>query len=108
MARSWVRWPLLSLAVAREQGAVAQTLTLQVINKTDLAPHVGASLEVMDRDTRRMRGERPFVFTNLMSGEGLDRVVQWLEEQRARGLTAPGKPRAERSARHDHHHDVEL
>jgi urease accessory protein len=44
---------------------------LLIINKIDLAPHVGASLEVMDRDAKKMRGERPFVFTNLKSGEGL-------------------------------------
>src|SRR5271169_80572 len=48
---------------------------LLVINKIDLAPYVGASLEVMDRDARKMRGERPFVFTNLKTGHGLDTVV---------------------------------
>jgi urease accessory protein len=52
-----------------------------IINKIDLAPHVGASLEVMKEDTDRMRGERPYVFSNLMSGEGLDQIVQWIEEQ---------------------------
>ncbi|WP_052890178.1 urease accessory protein UreG [Thermogemmatispora carboxidivorans] len=57
---------------------------LLLINKIDLAPYVGASLEVMERDTRRQRGERPFVFTNLRSGEGLEVVVSWLEEQLAR------------------------
>jgi urease accessory protein len=51
---------------------------LLIINKTDLAPHVGASLEVMDRDARKMRGARPFVFTNLKTGEGLDAVVQFV------------------------------
>src|SRR5690606_13259980 len=50
-----------------------------VINKIDLAPYVGASLEVMERDTRRMRGERPWAFTNLRSGEGLERVIGWLK-----------------------------
>jgi urease accessory protein len=51
---------------------------LLIINKIDLAPHVGASLEVMERDARRMRGERPFVFTNLKTGEGLDAVIQFI------------------------------
>jgi urease accessory protein len=51
---------------------------LLIINKIDLAPHVGASLEVMDRDARRMRGERPFVFTNLKTGQGLDTVVDFI------------------------------
>src|SRR5205807_8929785 len=54
---------------------------LLVINKIDLAPLVGASLEVMDRDARRMRGERPFVFTNLKAGEGVDRVVEFVIAQ---------------------------
>src|SRR6202040_4339964 len=52
---------------------------LLVINKIDLAPMVGASLEVMDRDTRKMRGERPFVFTNLKKSEGLDRIIGFIE-----------------------------
>ena len=54
---------------------------LLIINKIDLAPYVGASLEVMDRDTRRMRGSRPFVFTNLKTDEGLDAVSDWVQEQ---------------------------
>ena len=54
---------------------------LLVINKIDLAPYVGASLEVMDRDARRMRGSRPFVFTNLKTEEGLATVVEWVLEQ---------------------------
>jgi urease accessory protein len=52
---------------------------LLVINKTDLAPHVGASLEVMDRDARRMRGVRPFVFTNLRAGDGVETIVAFIE-----------------------------
>jgi urease accessory protein len=48
-----------------------------VINKIDLAPLVGASLDVMDRDARRMRGERPFVFTNLKTGDGLGHIVDF-------------------------------
>ena len=52
-----------------------------VINKIDLAPHVGASLEVMERDARRMRGERPFVLTNLKTGQGAAEVVRFVEGQ---------------------------
>jgi urease accessory protein len=52
-----------------------------IINKMDLAPHVRADLSVMDRDTRRMRGELPFAFTNILSGEGLDAVVTWVEQR---------------------------
>jgi urease accessory protein len=51
---------------------------LLIINKIDLAPHVGASLEVMDRDARRMRGDRPFVFTNLKTGTGLSDVIAFI------------------------------
>ena len=52
---------------------------LLVINKIDLAPYVGADLGVMERDARRMRGARPFVFTNLKTGEGVDRIVEWIQ-----------------------------
>src|SRR5215471_16496470 len=58
---------------------------LLVINKVDLAPHVGASLEVMQRDARRMRGERPFVMTNLRAGHGLDDIVRFIEKKGALG-----------------------
>jgi urease accessory protein len=54
---------------------------LLVINKIDLAPMVGASLEVMQRDAKKMRGERPFVFTNLKTGQGLDSIVRFIERQ---------------------------
>src|SRR6516162_6526891 len=53
---------------------------LLVINKTDLAPHVGASLDVMERDARQQRGSRPFIFTNLKNGSGLEETVNWLEQ----------------------------
>ena len=59
---------------------------LLVINKIDLAPHVGASLEVMERDAKRMRGARPFVFSNLRSGQGVDDIVRFIEQKG--GLTA--------------------
>ena len=52
---------------------------LLVINKIDLAPLVGASLEIMERDSKKMRGSKPFVFTNIRSGEGVDKVIEFLE-----------------------------
>jgi len=61
--------------VPRKRGPGITTSDLLVINKTDLAPHVGASLEVMRRDAAIQRGDRPFVFTNCMTGEGLDAVL---------------------------------
>ena len=66
--------------IPRKGGPGITRSDLLVINKIDLAPHVGADLAVMDRDSRRMRGGRPFVFTNLLSGEGLDRVIAWVEQ----------------------------
>jgi urease accessory protein len=54
---------------------------LLVINKIDLAPHVGASLEVMERDAKRMRGTRPFVFTNLRAGDGVGEIVRFVEDK---------------------------
>jgi urease accessory protein len=68
--------------IPRKGGPGITRSDLLVINKIDLAPHVGASLEVMDRDSRKMRGERPFVFTNLRDLVGFDAVVAWLEAQR--------------------------
>jgi urease accessory protein len=65
--------------IPRKGGPGITRSDLLVINKIDLAPHVGASLEVMDRDARRMRGERPFVFTNLKTGAGLEQVVGFIE-----------------------------
>lgn len=64
--------------IPRKGGPGITRSDLLVINKIDLAPLVGASLEVMDRDTQRMRGTRPYVFTNLKSGEGLDKVVDFI------------------------------
>ena len=52
-----------------------------MINKTDLAPYVGASLEVMARDTMRMRGDRPWAFTNLKTGDGLATIIAFLEDK---------------------------
>ncbi len=64
--------------IPRKGGPGITRSDLLVINKIDLAPYVGASLEVMDRDARRMRGERPFVFTNLREGLGLEEVVAFV------------------------------
>jgi len=65
--------------IPRKGGPGITKSDLLVINKIDLAPYVGASLEVMDTDARRMRGTRPFVFTNLKTGQGLDTVSSFIE-----------------------------
>ena len=70
--------------IPRKGGPGITRSDLLVINKIDLAPHVGASLEVMDRDAKRMRGEKPFVFTNIRSGEGVETIARFIE--RAGGL----------------------
>jgi urease accessory protein len=67
--------------IPRKGGPGITRSDLLVINKTDLAPHVGASLEVMARDARRQRGERPFVFTCLKQGEGVAEIVRFIEAQ---------------------------
>ncbi len=67
--------------IPRKGGPGITRSDLLVINKIDLAPHVGASLEVMESDTRRMRGDKPFVFTNLKDGTGLDTVIDFIVDQ---------------------------
>jgi len=64
--------------IPRKGGPGITKSDLLVINKTDLAPFVGASLEVMDRDAKKMRGDRPFVFSNLKKGEGLKNIVEFI------------------------------
>jgi urease accessory protein len=66
--------------IPRKGGPGITRSDLLVINKIDLAPYVGASLDVMERDARKMRQGKPFVFTNLMSGEGLDSVIGWIRK----------------------------
>jgi urease accessory protein len=67
--------------IPRKGGPGITRSDLLVINKIDLAPHVGADLAVMDRDARRQRGTRPFVFTNLKTGEGVDAILAWLRSE---------------------------
>ena len=67
--------------IPRKGGPGITRSDLLVINKIDLADHVGANLEVMERDTTRMRGERPWCFTNLRSGDGLESVLRFLLQQ---------------------------
>jgi urease accessory protein len=67
--------------IPRKGGPGITRSDLLVINKVDLAPHVGADLGVMERDARRMRGARPFVFTNLKTGDGVERIVAWIHAE---------------------------
>jgi urease accessory protein len=76
--------------IPRKGGPGITRSDLLVINKIDLAPLVGANLDVMDRDAKRMRKERPFVFTNLKTGESLDVIINFLE--RTGGLRAQPTP----------------
>ena len=96
--------------IPRKGGPGITRSDLLVINKIDLAPHVGASLEVMERDSRRMRGELPFVFSNLREGAGASVIAGWIE------LAMVDGPRRElvdvetargHGGHHDHHHHHE-
>lgn len=66
--------------IPRKGGPGITRSDLLVINKIDLAPYVGASLEVMERDSLKMRGNRPFVFTNIRNLDGVDSVISWIEK----------------------------
>jgi len=67
--------------IPRKGGPGIMRSDLLIINKIDLAPHVGASLEVMDRDAKKMRGDRPFIFTNMKTGHNLDNVIEFIVKQ---------------------------
>ncbi|TPQ24224.1 urease accessory protein UreG [Methylomonas sp. EFPC3] len=67
--------------IPRKGGPGITKSDLLVINKIDLAPYVGASLDVMDRDAKKMRGERPFVFSNIKTGHGLERIIDFIVRQ---------------------------
>ncbi len=85
--------------IPRKRGPGLILADLLVINKVDLAPHVGADLELMDRDSRALRGSRPLIFTNCRRAQGIDAVVRELEDSRSRhGLQAWA------DSAHDHRH----
>lgn len=65
--------------IPRKGGPGITRSDLLVINKIDLAPYVGASLEVMDRDAKKMRNNRPFIFTNIRQQEGVDEIINWIK-----------------------------
>ena len=67
--------------IPRKGGPGITRSSLLVINKIDLAPHVGASLEVMDRDARLKRGDKPFLFSDLKRGQGVAEIRQWVEQK---------------------------
>jgi urease accessory protein len=94
--------------VPRKGGPGITRSDLLVINKIDLAPYVGASLEVMDRDSRRMRQTRPFIFTDLRHEVGLDDVIEWLRgqfRQSRRSILDAHAPYIGQPHSHDHDHD---
>jgi urease accessory protein len=99
--------------IPRKGGPGIMRSDLLVINKIDLAQYVGASLEVMDRDSRKMRADRPFVFTNLRQDVGVDRVMAWVEERLAaapasrRTLIDAHAPYVGQPHSHDHDHGHE-
>ncbi len=66
--------------IPRKGGPGVTKSPLLVINKIDLAPHVGADLDVMDRDSKRMRGAKPYYFTDMRNGVGLEKVIAWIEQ----------------------------
>ena len=80
--------------IPRKGGPGIMRSDLLLVNKIDLAPYVGASLEVMESDTKRMRGDRPYVFSNLHGGDGVTAIIDWIEHEMAHA----------RGVEHTHHH----
>ncbi|TYP71111.1 urease accessory protein UreG [Paenibacillus methanolicus] len=93
--------------IPRKGGPGIMRSDLLIVNKIDLAPHVGASLEVMEADTKRMRGDRPYVFSNLHGGIGTDRIVAWLTHElaHAQGVAHSHDHVHGHSHSHAHPHD---
>jgi urease accessory protein len=89
--------------VPRKGGPGTSRSDLLVINKIDLAPFVGASLDVMDRDSRQQRRDRPYVFTNLKNEVGLDQIIQWIEKEMVNLRPRVIKARAPYVPHHHHH-----
>ncbi|MBD3917843.1 urease accessory protein UreG [Paenibacillus sp. PR3] len=92
--------------IPRKGGPGIMRSDLLVINKIDLAPYVGASLRVMGDDSKRMRGERPFIFSNLLGESGVQDIVNWLEHEiaHAKGLAHSHDHAAEHAAGDEHSH----
>jgi urease accessory protein len=94
--------------IPRKGGPGVTRSSLLVINKIDLAEQVGASLEVMDRDSSKMRGQRPFLFTDLKHNIGVDRVLEWLtarmDHAERRRLGTPSEPGELALGKHSHSH----
>ena len=84
--------------IPRKSGPGVCHSDILVINKEDLAPYVGASLEVMERDSRRMRGDRPFLFTNCMTGRNIDTLADWIMRDALFDLPAKDGASAEKGA----------
>lgn len=81
--------------IPRKNGAGVCQSDILIINKQDLAPYVGASLEVMDRDSKLMRGKKPFVFTNCKTGEGIDKLVQLIVDMALFDVPLKEQPKTE-------------